>query len=150
MRRDLPRLRSARSRANENTTKPKPHLKPDQIDLRVAQFIRPFNISSLGQPRSYTSKFADDLKRSNAAEHLQIHGSMAMKKRPFRLWNDMKRPYRLRHRPEMLRTATPDRVLRFIGKSHPADIALLFKGRAHRGCANSSTFSSHPAEPPRL
>ena len=28
---------------------------------------------------------------------------------------------------EMLRTATPDRVLRFIGKSHPADIALLFK-----------------------
>ncbi|MGH7816805.1 MAG: magnesium transporter [Candidatus Binatia bacterium] len=29
---------------------------------------------------------------------------------------------------EMLRTATPDRVLRFIGKSHPADIALLFKG----------------------
>ena len=29
---------------------------------------------------------------------------------------------------DMLRTATPDRVLRFIGKSHPADIALLFKG----------------------
>lgn len=29
---------------------------------------------------------------------------------------------------EMLRTATPDRVLRFIGKSHPADIAVLFKG----------------------
>jgi magnesium transporter len=29
---------------------------------------------------------------------------------------------------EMLRTATPDRVLRFIGKSHPADIALLFRG----------------------
>lgn len=29
---------------------------------------------------------------------------------------------------EMLRTATPDRVLKFIGKSHPADIALLFKG----------------------
>jgi len=29
---------------------------------------------------------------------------------------------------EMLRTATPDRVLRSIGKSHPADIALLFKG----------------------
>ncbi|TMA65961.1 MAG: magnesium transporter [Deltaproteobacteria bacterium] len=29
---------------------------------------------------------------------------------------------------EMLRTATPDRILRFIGKSHPADIALLFKG----------------------
>ena len=29
---------------------------------------------------------------------------------------------------EMLRTATPDRVLRFIGKSHPTDIALLFKG----------------------
>lgn len=29
---------------------------------------------------------------------------------------------------EMLRTATPDRVLRFIGKRHPADIALLFKG----------------------
>jgi magnesium transporter len=28
---------------------------------------------------------------------------------------------------EMLRTATPDRVLRFIGKSHAADIALLFK-----------------------
>ncbi|HXG53217.1 MAG TPA: magnesium transporter [candidate division Zixibacteria bacterium] len=28
----------------------------------------------------------------------------------------------------MLRTATPDRVLRVIGKSHPADIALLFKG----------------------
>jgi len=31
---------------------------------------------------------------------------------------------------EMLRTATPDRILRFIGKSHPADIALLFKGLA--------------------
>lgn len=29
---------------------------------------------------------------------------------------------------EMLRTATPDRVLRLIGKSHPADIALLFRG----------------------
>jgi len=29
---------------------------------------------------------------------------------------------------EMLRTATPDSILRFIGKSHPADIALLFKG----------------------
>ena len=29
---------------------------------------------------------------------------------------------------EMLRTATPDRVLRFIGQRHPADIALLFKG----------------------
>lgn len=29
---------------------------------------------------------------------------------------------------EMLRTATPDRILRFIGKSHPADLALLFKG----------------------
>ena len=29
---------------------------------------------------------------------------------------------------EMLRTATPDRVLRFIGHGHPADIALLFKG----------------------
>src|SRR6476661_1363309 len=29
---------------------------------------------------------------------------------------------------EMLRTATPDRILRFIGKSHPADIALLFRG----------------------
>jgi len=29
---------------------------------------------------------------------------------------------------DMLRTATPDRILRFIGKSHPADIALLFKG----------------------
>jgi magnesium transporter len=29
---------------------------------------------------------------------------------------------------EMLRTATPDRVLRFIGQKHPADIALLFKG----------------------
>jgi magnesium transporter len=28
---------------------------------------------------------------------------------------------------EMLRMATPDRVLRSIGKSHPADIALLFK-----------------------
>jgi magnesium transporter len=28
---------------------------------------------------------------------------------------------------EMLRTATPDRVLRFIGQRHPADIALLFK-----------------------
>jgi magnesium transporter len=28
---------------------------------------------------------------------------------------------------EMLRTATPDRVLRFIGKSHNADLALLFK-----------------------
>jgi Mg/Co/Ni transporter MgtE len=29
---------------------------------------------------------------------------------------------------EMLRTATPDRILRFIGQRHPADIALLFKG----------------------
>jgi magnesium transporter len=29
---------------------------------------------------------------------------------------------------EMLRTATPDRVLRLIGHRHPADIALLFKG----------------------
>jgi magnesium transporter len=29
---------------------------------------------------------------------------------------------------EMLRTATPDRVLRFIGHRHPADIAPLFKG----------------------
>lgn len=29
---------------------------------------------------------------------------------------------------ELLRTATPDRILRIIGKSHPADIALLFKG----------------------
>ena len=29
---------------------------------------------------------------------------------------------------EMLRTATPDRVLRVIGQRHPADIALLFKG----------------------
>lgn len=29
---------------------------------------------------------------------------------------------------EMLRTGTPDRVLRAIGKRHPADIALLFKG----------------------
>jgi hypothetical protein len=29
---------------------------------------------------------------------------------------------------EMLRTATPDRGLRFIGKGHPADIAVLFKG----------------------
>ena len=29
---------------------------------------------------------------------------------------------------EMLRTATPDRILRFIGKSHPAGITLLFKG----------------------
>lgn len=28
---------------------------------------------------------------------------------------------------ELIRTATPDRVLRLIGKSHPADIALLFK-----------------------
>jgi len=28
---------------------------------------------------------------------------------------------------ELIRTATPDRVLRVIGKSHPADIALLFK-----------------------
>lgn len=28
---------------------------------------------------------------------------------------------------ELLRTATPDRVLRLIAKSHPADIALLFK-----------------------
>ncbi|MFQ5851843.1 MAG: magnesium transporter [Candidatus Binatia bacterium] len=28
---------------------------------------------------------------------------------------------------ELMRTATPDRILRFIGKSHPADIALLFK-----------------------
>jgi magnesium transporter len=29
---------------------------------------------------------------------------------------------------ELIRTATPDRILRAIGKSHPADIALLFKG----------------------
>jgi len=29
---------------------------------------------------------------------------------------------------DMLRTTTPDRVLRFIGQRHPADIALLFKG----------------------
>lgn len=29
---------------------------------------------------------------------------------------------------EMLRTGTPDRLLRAIGKRHPADIALLFKG----------------------
>ena len=29
---------------------------------------------------------------------------------------------------DMLRTATPDRVLRFIGQRHPADIAPLFKG----------------------
>ena len=29
---------------------------------------------------------------------------------------------------EIIRTATPDRVLRFIGQRHPADIALLFKG----------------------
>jgi magnesium transporter len=29
---------------------------------------------------------------------------------------------------ELIRTGTPDRVLRLIGKSHPADIALLFKG----------------------
>lgn len=29
---------------------------------------------------------------------------------------------------ELIRTATPDRILRVIGKSHPADIALLFKG----------------------
>jgi magnesium transporter len=28
---------------------------------------------------------------------------------------------------ELIRTATPDRVLRLIGKTHPADIALLFK-----------------------
>ncbi len=28
---------------------------------------------------------------------------------------------------ELIRTATPDRILRLIGKSHPADIALLFK-----------------------
>ena len=28
---------------------------------------------------------------------------------------------------ELIRTATPDRVLRIIGRSHPADIALLFK-----------------------
>lgn len=29
---------------------------------------------------------------------------------------------------DLIRTATPDRILRMIGKSHPADIALLFKG----------------------
>src|SRR3989337_2787454 len=29
---------------------------------------------------------------------------------------------------DMLRTATPDRVLRFIGQRHPADIAPLFRG----------------------
>src|SRR5712692_11635722 len=28
---------------------------------------------------------------------------------------------------EMIRTGTPDRVLRLIGKSHPADVAPLFK-----------------------
>lgn len=31
---------------------------------------------------------------------------------------------------ELIRTATPDRVLRFIGRSHHADIALLFKDLA--------------------
>jgi len=31
---------------------------------------------------------------------------------------------------ELIRTATPDRVLRIIGRSHPADIALLFKDLA--------------------
>jgi len=29
---------------------------------------------------------------------------------------------------ELIRTASPDRILRYLGKSHPADIALLFKG----------------------
>ncbi len=29
---------------------------------------------------------------------------------------------------DLIRTATPDRILRVIGKSHPADIALLFRG----------------------
>ena len=28
---------------------------------------------------------------------------------------------------ELIRTASPDRILRYLGKSHPADIALLFK-----------------------
>jgi hypothetical protein len=36
---------------------------------------------------------------------------------------------------EMLRTATPDRVLRLIGKSHPADIVPLFKGLRSRSSA---------------
>ncbi len=29
---------------------------------------------------------------------------------------------------ELIRTESPDRILRYLGKSHPADIALLFKG----------------------
>jgi hypothetical protein len=33
--------------SDENTPKPKPHLKPDQSDLRVAQFIRPFTFPAL-------------------------------------------------------------------------------------------------------
>lgn len=28
---------------------------------------------------------------------------------------------------ELIRTASPDRILRYLGKSHPADISLLFK-----------------------
>jgi magnesium transporter len=45
------------------------------------------------------------------------------------LGNDMKAPsFNQEAVHEMIRTGTPDRVLRLIGKSHPADIALLFKG----------------------
>jgi len=48
---------------------------------------------------------------------------------------------------EMLRTATPDRILRFIGKSHPADIALLFKGLQPFRCDSSLTSCSPRGAP---
>ena len=50
---------------------------------------------------------------------------------------------------EMLRTATPDRVLRFIGKSHPADIALaLQRDSSPSRCAQlfDILFSSRRAD----
>jgi hypothetical protein len=33
--------------SDEDTTKPKPYLKPDSIDLHVAQFMRPFAFPGL-------------------------------------------------------------------------------------------------------
>jgi len=149
MRRDLPRLRSARSRATR-IRRSLTASQTDQIDLRVAQSF----VHSHFQPwsaRSYTSKFADGFKAAQMPQNIwQIHGSMAMKKRPFSLVERHETgPYRLRHRREMLRTATPDRVLRFIGKSHPATLRFCSKAWSPSRCANSRILS-HPAEPPRL
>jgi hypothetical protein len=41
---------------------------------------------------------------------------------------------------DMLRTATPDRVLRFIGQRHPADIAPFSRSFRHPRFVSSSTF----------